>query len=84
MTWIKFRKDREMVELAFNSRMLNVYNFSNMNEIVNAMISHMKKQIKNLALSDSKFVFDEVVNMDVNFHRLNLTRGSRYLPYQTG
>ena len=65
MTWIRFRKDREMVELAFDSRMLNVYNLSDMNEIVNAMISHMKQQIENLALSDSKFVFDEVANMDV-------------------
>ena len=79
-TWIRFRKDGEMVELAFNSRVLNVYNLSDMNDIVNAMISHMKQQIENLALSDSKFVFNEVVNMDVNFHRLNLMRGSSYLP----
>ena len=35
----------------------------------------MKQQIENPALSDSKFVFDEVVHMDVDFHRLNLTRG---------
>ena len=69
-----------MVELAFNSRMLNVYNLSDMNEIVNAMISHMKQPIKNPALSDSKFVFDEVLHMDINFHQLNLTRGSSYLP----
>ena len=34
-TWIRFRKDGEMIELAFNSRMLNVYNLSDMNEIVN-------------------------------------------------
>ena len=60
MTWIRFRKDGEMVELAFNSRMLNVYNLSDMNEIVNAVITHMKQQIENPALSDSKFVFDEV------------------------
>ena len=80
MTWIRFRKDGEMVELAFNSRMLNIYNLSNMNEIVNAMISHMKKQIKNPALSDSKFVFDEVLHMDINVHRLNLMGGSSYLP----
>ena len=79
-TWIRFKKDREMVELAFNSRMLNVYNLSNMNEIVNAMITHMKQQIENPALSDSKFVFDEVICMDVHFHRLNLMRGSSYLP----
>ena len=67
-TWIRFRKDIEMVELAFNSRMLNVYNLSDMNEIVNAMISHMKQQIENPALLDSKFVFDEVLHMDINFH----------------
>ena len=78
--WIRFRKEGEMVELAFNSRMLNIYNLSDMNEIVNEMISHMKQQIENPALSDSKFVFNEVVNMDVNFHRLNLMRGSSYLP----
>ena len=79
-TWIRFRMDGEMVELAFNSRMLNVYNLSDMNEIVNGMITHMKQQIENPALSDSKFVFNEVIHMDVNFHRLNLTRGSSYIP----
>ena len=40
----------------------------------------MKQQIKNPALSDSKFVFDEVLHMDVNIHRLDLMRGSSYLP----
>ena len=79
-TWIRFRKDREMVELAFNSRMLNIYNLSDMNEVVNAMITRMAQQIEYPALSDSKFVFDEVVRMDVDFHRLNLMRGSSYLP----
>ena len=73
-----------MVELAFNSRMLNVYNLSNMNEIVNAMITHMAQQTENLALSDSKFAFSEVIRMDVDFDQLNLMRGSSYLPYQTG
>ena len=68
MTWIRFRKDGEMVEIAFSGRMLNVYNLSDMNEIVNAMISHMKQQIESPALSDSRFVFDEVLHMDINFH----------------
>ena len=80
MTWIRFKKDGEMVELAFNSRVLNIYNLSDMNEIVNAMITHMKQQIENPALSDSKFVFDEVIHMDVDFQKLNLMRGSSYLP----
>ena len=79
-TWIRFRKDGELVELAFNSRMVNVYNLRDMNEIVNKMIAHMKQQIENPALSNSRFVFDEVLHMDVDFHRLKLTRGSSYLP----
>ena len=78
--WIRFRKDEELVELAFSSRMVNVYNLSDMNEIVNEMIAHMKQQIEHPALLDSKFVFDEVLHMDVDFHRLILTRGSSYLP----
>ena len=80
MTWIRFRKDDELVELAFNSRMMNVYKLSNMDEIVNKMIAHMKGQIENLALLNNRFVFDEVQYMDVDFHQLNLTRGSSYLP----
>ena len=67
-TWIRFRKDGESIELAFNSRMLNVYNLSDMNEIVAEMITHMKQQIENPALSDSRLVFDEVLHMDVDFH----------------
>ena len=80
-TWIRFVKDEvEQVELAFNSRMLAVYNLSDIDEIVSAMIEHMKQQIKNPALRDSKFVFDRIIHMDIDFHRLNLTRGSSYIP----
>ena len=60
--------------------MMNVYNLSNMKEIVNEMITHMRGQIENPALLNSRFVFDEVLYMDVNFHQLNLIRGSSYLP----
>ena len=80
-TWIRFVKDGvEQVELVFNSRMLAVYNPSDMDEIISEMIKHMKQQIKNPALKDSKFVFDEVIGINIDFHRLNLTRGSSYIP----
>ena len=79
--WIRFVKDGvEQVELAFNSRMLAVYNLSDMDKIVSEMITHMAQQIENPALKDSKFVFDEVIHMNIDFHRLNLTRGSSYIP----
>ena len=80
-TWVRFVKDGvEQVELAFNLRMLAVYNRSNMAEIATSMIEHMTQQIENSALRDSKFVFDGVIRMDIDFHRLNFTRGSSYLP----
>ena len=59
---------------------MNVYNLSDMNEIVNKMITHMREQIKNPAPLNGRFVFDEVLYMDVDFHQLNLRRGSIYLP----
>ena len=78
--WIRFKQDDESIELAFNSRMMNVQNLSEINEIVNKMIAHMREQIENPALLNSRFVFDEVLFMDIDFHQLNLTRGSSYVP----
>ena len=53
-TWIRFIKDGiESVDLAFNSRMLAVYNLSDMGEIVSEMINQMQQQIENPALRDS-------------------------------
>ena len=43
------------------------------------MTANMKFQIENPVLLNSRFVFDEVLYLDVNFHQLNLTRGSSYL-----
>ena len=84
-TWIRFRiefKDgiNDRVRLPFNSRMTDIFQGSDLNEKVNGMFAHMKTQIKNPALANSRFRFDEVIFLDVNFHQLNLTRGSSYLP----
>ena len=46
-TWIRFAKDDDRVELAFNSRMTNVYQGSDLEQIVDEMIAHMKTQIEN-------------------------------------
>ena len=59
--------------------MTNVYNLSDLDEIVNEMIAHMKGQIENPALLNSRFVFDKVLFTNVDFHQLNLMRGSSYL-----
>ena len=82
--WIRFvradKEGQERVELAFYSLMTSVYRGSDLDQIVDRMIANMKFQIENPALLNSRFVFDEVLYLDVNFHQLNLTRGSSYLP----
>ena len=79
-TWIRFKQDEELVELAFSSRMTDVHNLSEVEEIVDEMINHMKEQVENPALLNSRFVFDEVLFTNIDFHQLNLTRGSSYIP----
>ena len=92
--WIRFIRDgpprspgeahdeegQERVELAFNSLMTSMYRGSETDQIVDGMIDNMKFQIENPALLNSRFVFDEFLYLDVNFHQLNLTRGSSYIP----
>ena len=79
-TWIRFVKDDDRVELAFNSRMADVHQGSDLEQIVDGMMAHMMTQIENQTLLNSRFRFDEVLYLDISFHRLNLTRGSSYLP----
>ena len=82
--WIRFVRDDEegpeRVELAFNSLMTSVYQGSEPDQTVDRMVDNMKFQIENPALLNSRFVFDEVLYLDVNFHQLNLMRDSSYLP----
>ena len=48
------------------------------------MINNISYQIENPALLNSRFVFEEVLYMNINIHQLNLTRGSSYLPLPDG
>ena len=60
--------------------MTSVYRGSDLDQIVDGMIANMKFQIENPALLNNRFVFNEVLFLDVNFHQLNLTMGSSYFP----
>ena len=60
--------------------MTEVHRGDDLDEIVDGMIAHMRKQIENPALLRSGFRFDELLCLDINFHQVNLTRGSSYLP----
>ena len=81
--WIRFRVEVEdenrnvigvdRVRLPFNSRMTEIFQGSDLNEIVNEMLAHMKTQIENPALTNSRFRLNEVPFLDANFYQLNLT-----------
>ena len=60
--------------------MTSVYRGSEPDQIVGGMIANMEFQTENPALLNSRFVFDEVLYLDVNFPQLNLMRGSSHLP----
>ena len=60
--------------------MMSVYQGFEMDQIFDGMIADMKFQIENPAPLNSRFIFDEFLYLDVNFHQLNLMRGSSYLP----
>ena len=65
-TWIRFIQEFDdavevdRVGLAFNSRMMKVQRGSNLDGMVDGMITHMKMQIKNPALANSRFRFNVV------------------------
>ena len=79
-TWIRFIKGNEYVNLAFNSRMTPVYMLNDIHSIVQSMINHMEQQVENPAFRDSKFLFDNIMHMNICVHRLNLMRDSSYIP----
>ena len=48
---------------------MEIFQGSNSNGIVSEMLTHMKTQIENPALANSRFMFDEVLLLDINFHQ---------------
>ena len=74
----------DRVEIAFNSRMTKVHQGKDLGRIVDGIINYMKMQIESPALVNSRFRFNEVLFLDVNFHWLNLIRGSSNFPHQIG
>ena len=74
--------DQDRINKAFNSLMASVYRGSDLEKIVDEMFTHMRFQIENPALLNSRFIFDEVLlYLDVSFHQLNPTIGSSYISH---
>ena len=64
----------------FNSQMMKVFQGSDLCETIKELFAHMKMQVENLALANSRFLFNQVLFLDINFHKFNLARDSSYIP----
>ena len=82
LKWKKEEKDGTVIfiDKAFNSKLTEIFQGSDFNEVLDGMFIHMKKQIEHPAFPESGFVLEKILYLDISFSKLILTRGSSYLP----
>ena len=67
------------VDKPFNSKMTEIFEGSNIDEILSVMFAYIKTQVENPALPKSGFTLDHIMHLDIDFHKLILTRGGSYI-----
>lgn len=67
------------VDKPFNSKITEVFQDSNIEEVLENMFAHVKTQTKNPALPGSGFSIDRIMHLDIDFHQLELTHGGSYI-----
>ena len=71
-------------EMPFNSLMTEFFHGSDINDLIQHMLAHIKIKVKNPRMPDSGFSLDKIMHLQINFHRLVLTRGSSYIELPNG
>ena len=59
--------------------MTEIYQGDDVDEEIENMLAYVKTQVENPALPKSGFSIDHIMHLDIDFHELNLTRGSAYI-----
>ncbi|WP_171479370.1 hypothetical protein, partial [Acinetobacter baumannii] len=67
------------VDKVFNSKMREFFQGSDMDEMLSEMFAHIKTQVEHPALPKSGFTLDYIMHLDIDFHKLVLTRGASYI-----
>jgi len=67
------------VEKVFNSKITEVFRGSDVEELVRGMFVQLKTDVEHPALPKSGFTLDHVMYLDIDFHKLELTRGSLHI-----
>ena len=66
------------VEMLFNSLMTEFFEGSDINNLLQGMLGHIKTQAENPRMPESGFSLDKIMHLSINFHKLVLTGGSSY------
>ncbi|XP_057289479.1 uncharacterized protein LOC130612195 [Hydractinia symbiolongicarpus] len=80
--WIHWRKpiegtkEYEEANKAFHSNMASVFQGSNVDDMLDMMFAQVKTHVENLTFPKSVFTIGRILHLDVDFHKLKLTRGS--------
>ena len=64
--------------------MTEFFEGSDIKDLIQRMLSHIKTKIENPRMPESVFMPDKIIHLNINFHSLALTRGSSYLSSQNG
>ena len=64
--------------MPFNSLMIEFFEGSDINDLIQRMLAHIKAQTEHSKFPESGFTLDRIMHLFINFHRLVLTRGSSY------
>ena len=67
------------VEMSFNSLVTEFFEGSDISQLIQRMLGHIKAKVENLSMPESDFALDKIIHLYINFPRLALTRSGSYI-----
>ena len=64
----------ERIEMPFNSLMTELFDASDINDLIERMVAYIKAQTENPKFPESGFTLDKIMHLYINFHMLALTQ----------
>ena len=65
--------------MPFNSLMTEFFEGSDINDLIQRMLAHIKTQVEHPRMPESGFSLDKIMNLYINFQRLALTQGDSFI-----
>lgn len=63
----------------YNSNLTDIFQGSSVDDALDAMFAQIKQHVEHPVLPASGFTIDRMMHLDVNFYKLQVTKGSCYM-----